>query len=414
MNTRVEITLLDSGSESWDTQIDQLRTLLGAPDNATLLPPHYLKATFPKIGGRIVAFRKEQTLAGAGFLFPRALGQNGREFTLRFHRLDPNLDLQPLVPAIEEKLGDVQVVFYDPQADQPYYEKTSQESTDLAVGPANGADALAIRNLQQRVWGSEPDYLYPADIHSTRFRTGSSLIAKLDGEPVAFLFGFYTFDGPRLPAEWSRKYRGEFRIESQLLGALPEFRGRNIGSILKKAQAENARREGIGIIHWTVDPLQYRNARLNFGQLRTLSFGFYPNYYSFRNELNQTPASRLVITWLINTTWVQQGPEGGQTIQDLSGNISTLRFEKKWPEAQLAEQPRSMAIEIPAHWTALQKDHPEQAARWRTSTDRLFQHYLGCEEGHYIITGVGEDGEQKYLIADRVDAELLEKLGRSA
>ena len=182
----------------------------------------------------------------------------------------------------------------------------------------------------------------------------------------------------------------------------------------KKAQAENARREGIGIIHWTVDPLQYRNARLNFGQLRTLSFGFYPNYYSFRNELNQTPASRLVITWLINTARVQQGLEGEQAIQDLRGNISTLRFEKNWTEAQLAEKPRSMAIEIPAHWTALQKDCPEQAARWRASTDRLFQHYLGCEEGRYIITGAGGDGAQKYLIADKVDAELLEKLGRSA
>ena len=102
MNTPAEITLLDSGSESWDTEIDQLRTLLGAPDNATLLPPHYLKATFPKIGGQIVTFRKAQTLAGAGFLFPRALGEGGRKFTLRFHRLDPNLDLQPLVPAIEE------------------------------------------------------------------------------------------------------------------------------------------------------------------------------------------------------------------------------------------------------------------------------------------------------------------------
>ena len=414
MNTRVEITLLDSGSESWDTQIDQLRTLLGAPDNATLLPPHYLKATFPKIGGRVIAFTKAQTLAGAAFLFPRALRQGRREFTLRFHRLDPDLDLQPLVRGIEEKLGGAQVVCYDPQADQPYCERTGRESTDLAVGPANAADALAIRDLQQRVWGSKPDYLYPADIHSTPFRTGTSLIAKMDGEPMAFLFGFYTFGGPRLPVEWNRKYGGEFRIESQLLGALPEFRGRSIGSILKNAQAENARREGIGIIHWTVDPLQYRNARLNFGQLRTLSFGFYPNYYSFRNELNQTPASRLVITWLINTARVRQDLEGGRAVQDLRGNISTLRFEKNWPEAQLAEQPRSMAIEIPAHWTALQKDHPEGAARWRASTDRLFRHYLGCQEGRYIITGVGEDGEQKYLIADKVDADLLEKLGYSA
>ena len=414
MNAPIEITLLDSKRESWATEVDHLRTLLGAPDNPTLFPPHYLKATFPKIGGRIVVFRKAQALTGAGFLFPRALRADGREFTLRFHRLNPDLNPQLLVSGVEEKLGGDKVILYDPQADQPYPKKTSVDSTDLVLGPADATDALAIRDLQQRVWGSEPDFLYPADIHSTHFRAGSSLIAKLGGNPVAFLFGFYTFDGPELPAQWSRKYRGEFRIESQLLGALPQYRGRNIGSILKNLQAENARREGIGIIHWTVDPLQYRNARLNFGPLRAVSFGFYPNYYSFRNELNQTPASRLVITWLINTERVQQGPEGEQAVQDLRGNTSIRRFEENWTAAQLEEEPRNMAIEIPAHWTALQKDHPEQATRWRASTDKLFQHYLGCEEGRYIITGVGEDGEQKYLIAEKVDLALLEKIGRSA
>ncbi len=413
MDAQVEAVLLEPRSDSWDADVDHLRALLGAPNNPTLFPPHYLKTTFPKIGGRISVFKKKRHIAGAGFLFPRAFEEATRTFTLRFHQAGENLDPQHLMGKVEDLLGGDKVVFYDPHAEQPYPTKTTQEGEEPAIDRPAAGEALAIRELQRRIWGSEADFLYPADIHSTSFRPGTSLIARLGRDPVGFLFGFCSFDGPHLPAAWSRTCPGAFRLESQLLGVLPACRGRNLGAALKKAQAESARQEGIGLIHWTVDPLQYANARLNFGHLRALAFDFYPDYYPFRNQLNQTAASRLGITWLIDTERVHQGLESGPVVRDLRGGASIQRFDENRTEAQLGEEPREMAIEIPAHWASLQKNDPERAARWRISTDELFGCYLGCEEGRYAITGVGEDGERKYLIAERADLALLERLGRT-
>ena len=69
-----------------------------------------------------------------------------------------------------------------------------------------------------------------------------------------------------------------------------------------------------------------------------------------------------------------------------------------------------VAIEVPSNWTALQNKDLEQALIWRETTDRIFQQYLGCDEGKYIVTGVGQDGERKYLIAEKVDLALLKHL----
>ena len=117
--------------------------------------------------------------------------------------------------------------------------------------------------VKQTIWGSEPDFLYPADIHSSNFRAGTSTLATHNGQPIGFLFGFYKFQGSELPEEWVSRFQGAFRIESQLMVVLPEVRNKGVGFLLKKLQAENALREGIRIINWTVDPLQFGNAVLS-------------------------------------------------------------------------------------------------------------------------------------------------------
>jgi len=95
----------------------------------------------------------------------------------------------------------------------------------------------------------------------------------------------------------------------------------------------------------------------------------------------------------------------------LRENSTIRRINNGWAEPHFEEDAQSIAIEIPANWTGLQKEHLEEALRWREVTDRLLQHYVGCEEGKYVVTGVGRDGYRKYLIAERVDSALLERLG---
>ena len=241
----------------------------------------------------------------------------------------------------------------------------------------------------------------------------TSLIAKREEEVIGFLFGFYKFGGAGLPEPMQQRARGEFRVESQLLGMLNEYRSHGIAFHLKKTQAELALLNGINIVNWTVDPLQYGNAVLNFGKLKAIAFNFYRGYYDFNNVLNRVSASRFGITWLPTTERVikaleesssstLQLPEtSDETIQRVNVGTDQLRFEARSAK---------IAIELPESWTRLQAEDINLALKWRNTTDRLFEHYLGPAEGKYIITGLGKDAEKRFLIGERVDQKLIDRL----
>lgn len=244
MSMQTEIKLLDVKSSSWSRDMDNLRTLLGAPNNQHLFPPHFLKAAFPKIGGRIITLNKGKSILGAGFLFPRALHRGKREFTLRFHKAQQEVKInkEELTQKAEQLLHGDKTIFYKPHTPQLYHKTTIEKIKDIDIGTPSKEEAAKIRNLQQLIWGSSSDFLYPTDIHSINFKTSTSLVARVGRKAVGFLFGFYKFGGPPLPRTWGKKFRGAFRIESQALGVLPPYRGRGIAFLLKKIQAK----KGIG------------------------------------------------------------------------------------------------------------------------------------------------------------------------
>lgn len=411
--TGLTVTLLEKGSGSWNTDIDGLRKLLGAPNNPYLFPPHYLKATFPNSGGLVAVFKRDQAVVGVGLLFPRRLQAGAQVFTLRFHRADRDLVIDPhrLAAQVEQRLGSGRAVYYDPAAPQQY-DRTSWQIDFVQVGRPDEEEAQEIRNLQREIWGSEEDFLYPADIHSRGFCMGSSLVARLAGKPVGFLFGLNKFGGSPLPTTWHQKYRGDFRLESQLLGVHPEHRRSGIGEILKRAQAELARKEGVHIVNWTVDPLQYGNAILNFAKLKAVAFDFYTDYYQFRNRANQVTASRLGITWLVDSERVKLGLSNPSevAILNLGADTEIPRVNDGWNILSPDSNSPTLAIEVPPDWTNLQGRDVQQAQMWREATDRLFHRYLGCEEGKYMITNVAQDGARRFLIAERIDPALLQRL----
>ncbi|MBM3127669.1 MAG: hypothetical protein FJ009_03440 [Chloroflexi bacterium] len=414
MTTRLDAQLLDSKSVNWSAHIDELRSRLGAPHNPELFPPHFLKSTFPKIGGRVVVFRDQHIFFGAGFLFPRALTRDIQEFTLRFHKANADVQVTPqeMTDAAARLVGKSNITFYEPTKAQFLQHPAHTRSESVKLDRPNLEQAQSIRALQQQIWQSQPDDLYPFDIHASNFNLATSLIATSNGAPVGFLFGFYKFGGSNLPAEWQAQFSTGLRVESQVMGVLPGHRNHSIGLMLKKQQSENALREGIPIVNWTVDPLQYANAVLNFGRLKAIAFDHYPDHHPFRNALNQVTASRFGITWLIPSKRVKEACSVTQraTIWRLTGNSTIPRISLGETVIPTSAPPVTIAIEIPSDWNSFQNRNPQMAQIVRDRTDRFFQNYLGYEQGKYIITGVGEDGDLKYLIAERVSKELLERL----
>ncbi len=398
--------LHDTHTPLWSTEVDEIRAALGAPDNPALFPAHFLKSTFPEIGGRLIEFFDGQIVTGYGFLFPRAIERGRHVFTLRLHRVPATefvfaADAELLATAL---MPDVAAIVFDPAAELEMPGSTLVPG-DVEIGRPNASEADALRRLQGRIWGSSGDLLYPSDIHATGFGTGASLIARWDEQVAGFLFGFIRFGGAALPDGWNDAFRTDLRLESQVLGSDPEIRGRGVGSRLKRAQAELARQLNIDIVSWTVDPLQMPNAILNFGSLGAVSYGFHPNWYSFQNELNQVPASRLAMTWLIDSDRVRHGTRSDRLI-DLPARPDVVRLNDG---PNQIDDPATLngapcAVEIPNDWTALQSLDYERAWFWRQSTDRILLALLGSADDRYMITSIARDGDRAYLVAEQTGA----------
>ena len=418
--TPFQIKLIASNQPSWRAQLDELYAQVGGSGNATLLPYHFLQAAFPHIGGKVLVIEQNGVRVGVLFALPtRGVAEpaaNQPAYVIRPHAY-PGLsigDPAVLTAALVPVLGTEQLQFFDPAAPHAY-QATHNQIGALDIGRPDAAEAAAVRQLQQTIWRSPPEFLYPIDLHSTDFPIGTSLVARVDGAVAGFLFGFYKGDKPTLPPGWAAHWRSELRIESQVMGVLPEHRGLRIGYLLKRVQGDEAQAQGIGVINWTVDPLQYANAALNFGLLRAVAFNFTPDYYPFRNELNRGPASRFSITWLIGSARVQAQPlfDARSLVIHLAHQPEIVRVNQGWQQADLACTAELIAIEIPANWTGLQQSEPDVALRWRATTDQLFSHYIGSGPDNYGVTDVGVDGERRYLIAERVSEGLWERLGRA-
>lgn len=416
--------LVPTERPAWGAELDRMGLLLrrdepqGTPA-AALLPYYFLLAALPRIGGAGAWFLDEADRpVGVGFLFPRQRGQGGRPvYTVRYHAVPGHAapDADTVCTALQAQLGDAELVFYNPAAPQEYA-STEQQIGGVDIGRPSADEAAAIPGLQAAIWQSPPEFLYPPDLHSMGFAPGTSLVARVEGQVVGFLLGFRKFGGGPLPPGWHDRLRADERIESQVLGVLPAFRGLRIANLLKKVQAEQAHSEGIGIVNWTSDPLQYPNAALNLGLLRAVAFEFAPDLYPFRNALNRVHASRITLTWLVGSDRVRHAPMLGYRalVLDLAQHTGIVHVNEGLRLRTLEADAPFIAIEVPADWTRLQEDHVDQAQRWREVTDELFARFVGLEPHQYVLTGVGVRNERRYLIGERSTPALFAYLSKGA
>ena len=411
----MRIQMIDVGSAGWGAELDQIGLRLRHPEEPQLFPYHFLQVTFARIGGRALRIYQDERWTGVGFLFPRQRETDGTHiFTLRCHMF-PGHALPPaheLTDGVVAATGGPPPFVYDAAAEQ-YYSPTHQTISTVDIGRPSAQEAAAVPSLHQRIWGSPPEFLYPADLHSVDFAAGTSLVARAEGLLAGFLIGFYKFGGPTLPADWHTRFGGDYRLESQIIGVLPEYRGLRIANLLKKVQAETAWREGIGIVNWTADPLQFPNAALNFGLLRGVAFDFFPDLYPFRNDLNRVHASRFGLTWLVGSARVREAPLIGAPVNmlDLTNHPEIpWANEGHWREYMGITEPM-LVFEIPPNWTTLQQQDMAEAQRWRETTDRVLAHYIGIGEGKYVVTGVATRGDRRFLVAERAEPGLWSQLG---
>ncbi|MFL6228555.1 MAG: GNAT family N-acetyltransferase [Pyrinomonadaceae bacterium] len=241
----------------------------------------------------------------------------------------------------------------------------------------------AVEELQREVWAcADVDVVPRMMLHPAR-EVGGTLVGAYDGARlVGFAFGFVGLE------------RGRLVLHSHMLAVKPEYRGRALGSCLKLAQRERALAEGIKLMTWTFDPLQSRNAHLNFARLGVVSDSYRVNYYG---DISTSPLHRATGTDRLWVTWHLDSPRVLNRINSARAAAESVRdeLERAAPLVRFgadgspvvkrlteAAHGGLVTIEIPDDIDALREQDAEVALRWRAATRDAFQSALA--EGYVV------------------------------
>ena len=276
------------------------------------------------------------------------------------------------------------------------------------------AELTEVELLQRIIWPDSdlevvPSHLLLASIHNGGLLIGAFEPAAKGEAPasvapgpdestlVGFVFSFpgvyHTPDGPRL------------KHHSHMLGVLPSHRDRRIGFMLKRAQWQMVRHQGLDRITWTYDPLLSRNAHLNITHLGAVCSTYFPNYYGeMRDGINLgTPSDRFQVDWWVNSRRVTRrlGKQPRQAL-DLAHYLAAgtpilnpsgvgpndLPLPNKAQTEQVLASLRPdenplVLLEIPSDFQALKARDPDLALAWRLHTRAFF---TGLFEAGYLVT----------------------------
>ena len=182
----------------------------------------------------------------------------------------------------------------------------------------------AVEDLQKEVWRCDDREILPS-IHMIAAReVGAILLGAFDGSDlVGFVYGFPGFEG-------------EHRvIHSDMLAVRNAYRDRGLGSALKRAQREQALAQGIDRITWTFDPLQSRNAYVNFVHLGVIADRYLRDFYGETSSpLHANGTDRLWVTWHLHGR--PQLRDGSQRIAMTDRQQMRLDFERAFREGLIA------------------------------------------------------------------------------
>jgi predicted GNAT superfamily acetyltransferase len=213
------------------------------------------------------------------------------------------------------------------------------------------AEMHEVEQLQREIWGVDDLEVYPALALKPQTEVGAILIgAFASGRLVGFVFGF-----PGI-------LNGENIIHSDMLGIGEAYRSQNLGYLLKLAQRDAALALGVKRITWTFDPLQSRNAHLNFAKLGVIADRYYVDYYGETSSfLHRFGTDRLWVTWLLER---ERGPRISTSELDQMPRVVRVGSQLD-PIVDTSVTGPRLIVEIPAELTA---NHEH----WRAATREAF------------------------------------------
>jgi predicted GNAT superfamily acetyltransferase len=267
--------------------------------------------------------------------------------------------------------------------------------------------------LEKEVWRLADRDVMPLTLMIATKAAGSVWVGAFDGSKLAgFAFGFLGMEDSHVT------------LHSHMLAVREPYRDLDLGYKLKLAQRERALAMRVPEITWTFDPLQSRNAHLNFGKLGVVSDIYKIDFYGAETSsvLHQNGTDRLWVRWPLASRRVRDRLQGKdyrpevldafsrlQPLLQFNGNGKPLRSDLASASAR-----QRIAIQIPSDIVALEQKDPVLAREWREATRWAFTESMraGFFVAEFARTVRGNQGPGNYLLEKGRVAECVPELQR--
>ncbi len=246
-------------------------------------------------------------------------------------------------------------------------------SADVQVRPLDTLDeADVVNEVLTATWGEHQ--VLPRELIRAFMDSGNMPWGAFDGERmVGYVLGFMGMDhdGPHL--------------HSHMLAVLPGYRSKGVGYALKLVQRAVALEQGIGIVRWTFDPLQSRNAHFNMAKLGAYCDRFHRNFYGeMTDSLNLGERSdRFVVRWQLERVAPGPAPADGVVVLDGEG-------DGDFPRPVLGEFPGGgpTLVRVPRNYPELRERDAGWARAWRDASAQAIEAAFGAG---LMVTGFTSD-----------------------
>ncbi len=268
---------------------------------------------------------------------------------------------------------------------------------------ATRGEFLACVRLQEATWGEGFSERVPTAILGIAARMGGVVAGAFlpDGEMVGFVFGLTGLDDDG-PAHWS-----------DMLAVRRGHRGAGIGRMLKAHQRASLLARGVRRMYWSFDPLEARNAHLNFAKLGVTSAEYVVDMYGISDSPLHAGigTDRLVVRWEMGSARARARLTATAALPTVPGGVpaalahSATLGEEGPGQLELELDAGQVTIAAPADIQALKDRSPAVAAAWRDATRAAFSQYLSRG---WTVREFLRDGDGPRYLLSREPAQVAD------
>jgi predicted GNAT superfamily acetyltransferase len=296
-----------------------------------------------------------------------------------------------------------------------------QSKAPIVIRDLRGFDDLKqVESVEREVWELSDLDTTPLTLAVATQEAGNLWLGAFEGGAlVGFAFGFLGVED------------GRPNLHSHMLAVRAPYRNSDLGFKLKLAQRERVlamRINGSRIteVTWTFDPLQSKNAHLNFAKLGVISQSYKIDFYGpeTSSTLHRNSTDRLWVKWPLTSRRVLTRLQGKDHRAEMLDALRTLQpliqfnahGKPTRTDLSAALLRQRIAIEIPSDIGSVEHKDPALAREWRLETRWAFTEALqsGFFVAEFCRTVRGQQGPGVYLLEKGTPEEYIPELAYHA